>query len=137
MLVLRPADGSVVSGYNSHQSAGYSSLPVTVCEQARMSADGQSPRVKPVEPNPEQRAPRAKHVRPGRNDDEVVQTPVDYLWDLPRAVLRGDLTLTSGMSLFVRLPYLCRDAAAAADIVAVFLCPGSDVARAGVAGCLG
>ena len=102
----RPVDGSVVSGYNSHQAAGYSSLQVTVCEQTRMSAHGQSPGMKLGEPKPEQQAPQAKHVRPGRNGGEVVQSPVDYLWGLPRAVLRGNRTLTSGVSLFVRLPYL-------------------------------
>jgi hypothetical protein len=64
-----------------------------------------------------------------------LQTPVDYRRDLARAVRGCDRTLTSSMSLLVRLPYLCRDAAAAADIVAVCLCPGADVARACIAGC--
>ena len=32
--VLRPIDQRAVSGYNSHQTAGYSCLPVTLCDVA-------------------------------------------------------------------------------------------------------
>jgi hypothetical protein len=78
MLVLRPIDQSVVTGYNSPQTAGYSPLPVTVCEQPRMSAAGQLPGVKPSRLDTEQQAPWAKHVRPGRNDEQDLPTPVDY-----------------------------------------------------------
>src|SRR5215204_4088876 len=39
------------------------------------------------------------------------------------------------MSLLVRLPHLCRDAAAAADIVAVRQCPSSDIACTRGTGC--
>jgi hypothetical protein len=74
VLVPRPIDQSVMKGYNSRQTAGYSPLPVTVCEQACRSADGQLPGVKQSRLDREQQAPWAKHVRPGRNDDEDVQT---------------------------------------------------------------
>jgi len=64
-----PGRRSVVSGYNSHQAARYSSLQVTVCEQTRMSADGQSPGVKrqnltPIASAPgETCSPRAQRCR--------------------------------------------------------------------------
>ena len=71
--MLRPIDQSVMSGYNSHPTAGYSPLPVTFCEVAWMSADGRRLGVKPSRPGPEQRAPWARHVRPGRNDNDDVR----------------------------------------------------------------
>jgi hypothetical protein len=100
-----------------------------------MSADGQPSTGEQVRPDREQQAPWAKLVRPGRNEEDR-QTPVDYRRDLTTAVRRDDRTLTSGVSLLVRLPHLCRDPAAATDLVPVCLCPGSDVAGAAIAGCL-
>ncbi len=72
---------------------------------------------------PETLAPNSE--RPGRNvfAQGAMTIALDasgaYRRDMRRAVGAGDSSLRSSMSLLVRLPYLCRDAATTADIVAV------------------
>jgi hypothetical protein len=74
--------------------------------------------------------------RPGRNmfaqgaKTIALDAGGAYRRDLRRAVGAGDSSLSSSMRLLIRLPYFCRDAATAADIVAMCQCPGPDIARA-------
>jgi predicted secreted protein len=73
--------------------------------------------------------------RPGRNvfaqgaKTIALDAGGAYWRDLRRAVGAGDSSLSSSMRLLIRLPYLCRDAATAADIVAMCQCPGPNIAR--------
>ena len=68
-------DKGAMSGYNRHGTAGYSLADHILSGHVDIWLIGGDQARNPSRPGPEQRAPWAKHVRPGRNDYDR-STPV-------------------------------------------------------------